>query len=169
VIPTGSSFSLVTEQKICASSAKVGDSFNASLAKEVVTPSGVVIPAGTSATGEVVSTAGKNSTMRVALKSIDFDGHSYPVSSDVTFADMQTMKIKPKGGSASRILAGAGIGALIGRMMGGSAKSTIIGAAGGAAAGGVVAAKSVHYDQCVPQGGQIIAHLAQPLRVQVGD
>jgi hypothetical protein len=54
-------------------------------------------------------------------------------------------------------------------MMGGSAKSTIIGAAGGAAAGGVVAAKSVHYDQCVPQGGQIIAHLAQPLRVQVGD
>jgi hypothetical protein len=169
VIPTGASFSLVSQQKICASSAKAGDTFSASLAKDVVSPSGVVIPAGTSATGEVISKANKDSRMRVALKSIDFDGHSYPVSSDVTFTDMESVKIQPKGGSTSRVLAGAGIGAILGRVMGGNAKSTIIGAAGGAAAGAVVANQSVRYDQCLPDGGQIIAHLAQPLRVQLGD
>ncbi len=169
VIPVGSSLSLVTNAQICTSSARVGDHFSARLVKDVVAPSGLVIPAGTSATGEIVSLPGNDSRMRVGIQSIDFDGRSYPVGSQVSYTDVQSVKVQPSGGSASRVIAGAGIGAILGRIVGGNARSTIAGAAVGAAGGAVLASRSVRYDQCVPSGGQIVAHLTQPLRVNVGD
>ncbi|MEO7367057.1 MAG: hypothetical protein ABIZ36_03820 [Gemmatimonadaceae bacterium] len=169
VIPVGSSLSLVTNAQICTSSARVGDRFSARLVKDLVAPSGLVIPAGTIATGEIVSLPGNDSRMRVGIQSIDFDGRSYPVGSQVSYTDVQRMKVQSSGGSVSRVVAGAGIGAILGRVIGGNARSTIAGAAAGAAGGAVLASRSVRYDQCVPSGGQIIAHLTQPLRVNVGE
>ena len=169
VIPSGSSLSLVTDSRICTSSAKVGDRFNARLTKQVVGPSGVMIPEGNLATGEIISLPGDDSRMRVSIRSIEYNGRSYAVGSQTSYTDMQSVKMQPAGGSASRVLAGAGIGAIIGRVIGGNTRSTMIGAAGGAVAGGVIANRSVKYDQCVPSGGQIIAHLTQPLRVDLGE
>ena len=169
VIPAGSSLSLLTDQKICTSSAKVGDRFDARLVKEIVGPSGVVIPAGTSATGEIRSLPNNDSRMSVAIQSIDFGGRSYPVGSQVTYTEMEKVRIQPAGSTTSRVLAGAGIGAILGRVLGGNSRSTIIGAAGGAAAGAVIANRGVRYDECVPNGGQIVARLTQPLKVQLGE
>ena len=169
MIPAGSSMSLVTNQKICVSSAKVGDTFNARLAKEIVGPSGMLIPEGSTATGEVIALPGDDSRLRVAIRSIDYNGRSYPVGSQTSYTDMQRVKVQSAGGSTSRVLAGAGIGAIIGRVIGKDARSTMIGAAGGAVAGGVIASRNVQYDQCVPSGGQIVAHLTQPLTVQLGE
>lgn len=169
VIPVGSSLSLVTNAQICTSSARVGDRFSARLVKDVIAPSGLVIPAGTSATGEIISLPGNDSRMRVGIQSIDFDGRSYPVGSQVSYTDVQSVKVQSSGGSASRVIAGASIGAILGRVVGGNARSTIAGAAVGAAGGAVLASRAVRYDQCVPSGGQIIAHLTQPLRVNAGD
>ena len=125
MIPAGASLSLVTDEKICTSSAKVGDRFNARLTKQLVGPSGVMIPEGSSAIGEVIALPGDDTRMSVAIRSIDYNGRSYPVGSQTSYTDMQRVKVQPAGGSTSRILAGAGIGAIIGRVVGKDTRSTI--------------------------------------------
>lgn len=126
-----------------------------------------------SATGD---TATRGTDQSVAMMTTPTTVQSSPAPAQqtaaapvVSYTDVQSVKVQSSGGSSSRVIAGAGIGAILGRVIGGNAKSTIAGAAVGAAGGAVLANRSVRYDQCVPSGGQIIAHLTQPLRVNVGE
>jgi glycine zipper 2TM protein len=165
MVPTGSSLDLASNQKICTNTSKVGQQFETRLTKSVVGPDGVLIPEGTLATGRVASIGKSDPGIAVDISSLTFGGRTYPVGSQVIYTEVDRVQTSSRA-TGGKIVAGAGLGALLGRMIGGDTKSTVIGAVGGAAAGGVLAnAGTTQYAHCVPNGGQIVARLTEPLRL----
>jgi glycine zipper 2TM protein len=165
MVPTGSSLDLVSSRKLCTNTSKVGEQFETRLTKNVMGPDGVLIPEGTLATGRVASIGPSDPGIAIDISSLTFGGRTYPVGSQVIYTEVDRVQTSSRA-TGGKIVAGAGLGALLGRMIGGDTKSTVIGAVGGAAAGGVLAnAGTTQYAHCVPSGGQIVARLTEPLRV----
>jgi hypothetical protein len=165
MVPTGSSLDLASSRKLCTNTSKVGQQFETRLTKDVMGPDGVLIPEGTVATGQIASIGKSDPGIAINISSLTFAGRTYPVGSQVIYTEVDRVQTSSNG-SAGKIVAGAGLGALLGRVIGGDTKSTVIGAVGGAAAGGVLAnAGSTQYAHCVPSGGQIVARLTEPLRL----
>ncbi|MGH9419447.1 MAG: glycine zipper 2TM domain-containing protein [Thermoanaerobaculia bacterium] len=165
LVPTGSSLDLASNQKVCTNTSKVGQQFETRLTKDVMGPDGVLIPEGTVATGRIASIGKSDPGIAINISSLTYGGRTYPVGSEVIYTEVDRVQTSSRG-SAGKIVAGAGLGALLGRMIGGDTKSTVIGAVGGAAAGGVLAnAGTTRYAHCVPSGGQIVARLTAPLRL----
>jgi hypothetical protein len=132
-----------------------------------------VIPAGASAVVEITSLkrserANDNIEIGLRVASITFNGKTYPVNSEVSYAQVE--RVRGESNTAGNAVKGAAIGAVLGQILGHRTKSTIIrrrslvlrlGAAVGAA--------NAKVDGCVPSGGRITVRLTQPLVVQVGD
>lgn len=168
LIPVGSDIHLTSDERVCSSTSKIGDTFTSRVSEDMVGPLGVVIPKGATATGEVFSKQNDSRTnsdadVGIRIQSLTFGGHTYPITSLVTSSDVH--RAHRSHASAGKVIAGAGIGAVLGRVAGGSTKSTIIGAVGGAAAGAVVANRTAKSEHCIPDGGRITARLTEPLRV----
>jgi uncharacterized protein YcfJ len=100
------------------------------------------------------------------VRSIAFNGTTYPVNSTVTAAQVEKVRNGDASNDGKKVAAGAIIGAIAGQIFGHHTKSTVIGAATGAAAGAVVAGVTGKYDGCVPNGGRISLKLTQPMVVQ---
>lgn len=172
ILPAGSELSLEASRRICTGTSSVGDEFSARLAQDIVGPLGTVIPEGSIANGEVSSltkTKGEKHAIGLRIESITVDGTTYPVSSQVTYTQVDRVRARSRGGSAGKTAAGAGIGALLGHVVGGNTQSVVIGAAGGAVAGAVTSARSRGFDECVPDGGRITAELTRPLKVRLSE
>jgi hypothetical protein len=170
-IASGSEISLYSGQRVCTNTYAVGDRFTASVAESVQGSNGVAIPAGATAVIEVTSlkrseNANDNITMEFVVRSIAFNGTTYPVSSTVTSAQVDKVRNGDASNDARKVATGAVIGAIAGQIFGHHTKSTVIGAATGAAAGAVVAGATGKYDGCVPNGGRISLKLNQPMQVQ---
>ena len=167
VLPAGSELEFEVDQQICSAN---GSDFNATLAESVVRANGTVIPDGAAARGAIVSLASANSTAapQLRIESLTFDGNTYAVATRVTRADMKKIRTK-SGSSATKVVAGAGIGAAAGGILGRDAKAAVIGAAGGAIAGAIAGRSGGTYARCVPNGGHIVAELTEPLRIPLGD
>jgi len=141
------------------------------VAESVQGTNGVAIPAGATAVIEVTSlkrseNANDNITMEFVVRSIAFNGTTYPVSSTVTSAQVDKVRNGDASNDVRKVATGAVIGAIAGQIFGHHTKSTVIGAATGAAAGAVVAGATGKYDGCVPNGGRISLKLNQPMQVQ---
>jgi hypothetical protein len=166
-IPAGRELALASDQRVCASMSRVGDTFDAHVAEDVVGPIGVVIPKGAIAHARVVANKGD---VDIDIESLSFAQHDYSVESLVTYTEM--VKVGYKSHRATRNAAtGAGLGAVVGGVAGRDIKSAVIGAAGGAVAG-VLASRSTgstKRDQCIPAGGEITARLVAPLKVALID
>ena len=170
-IASGSEISLYSGQRVCTNTYSVGDRFTASVAESVQGSNGVAIPAGATAVIEVTSlkrseNANDNITMEFVVRSIAFNGTTYPVSSTVTTAQVEKVRNGDASNDVKKVATGAIIGAIAGQIFGHKTKSTVIGAATGAAAGAVVAGATGKYDGCVPNGGRISLKLTQPMMVQ---
>ena len=171
MIASGSEISLYSGQRVCTNTYAVGDRFTASVAESVQGSNGVAIPAGATAVIEVTAlkrseNANDNITMEFVVRSIAFNGTTYPVSSTVTSAQVDKVRNGDASNDARKVATGAVIGAIAGQIFGHHTKSTVIGAATGAAAGAVVAGATGKYDGCVPNGGRISLKLTQPMTVQ---
>ena len=171
MIASGSEISLYSGQRVCTNTYAVGDRFTASVAESVQGSNGVAIPAGATAVIEVTSlkrseNANDNITMEFVVRSIAFNGTTYPVTSTVTSAQVDKVRNGDASNDAKKVATGAIIGAIAGQIFGHHTKSTVIGAATGAAAGAVVAGATGKYDGCVPNGGRISLKLTQPMQVQ---
>jgi hypothetical protein len=171
MIASGSEISLYSGQRVCTNTYAVGDRFTASVAESVQGTNGVAIPAGATAVIEVTSlkrseNANDNITMEFVVRSIAFNGTTYPVSSTVTSAQVDKVRNGDASNDVRKVATGAVIGAIAGQIFGHHTKSTVIGAATGAAAGAVVAGATGKYDGCVPNGGRISLKLNQPMQVQ---
>ena len=81
VISSGAPLALFTNQKVCSS----GGTFRAVVSHTVRGSNGVVIPAGAQATAEITSVDKWGAGISVRLKSVRFDGNSYPVSSRTAY------------------------------------------------------------------------------------
>lgn len=171
MIAGGSEISLYSGQRVCTNTYAVGDRFTASVAESVQGSNGVSIPAGATAVIEVTSAkrsenANDDITFEFVVRSIAFNGKTYPVSSTITYAQVDKVRDGSTSNDAKKVATGAVIGAIAGQIFGKKTKSTVIGAATGAAAGAVVAGVTGKYDGCVPSGGRISLTLSEPMVVQ---
>jgi hypothetical protein len=172
VIAAGTSLALSTGQRVCTNTNTVGDRITATLAEAVTGSNGVVIPAGATAVLEVTSLgrseqAGENMNIGLVVRSITYEGKSYPVNGQITSA--QTERVRGSDNNdAAKVAGGAVVGAILGRVMSGHSKTkgTVIGAATGAAAGAVIANQTAKYDACIPSGGRVAVRLDSPMSVQ---
>ena len=160
LLPAGSELVLASDQRVCASMSRVGDTFTTHIAEDVVGPIGVVIPKGTVATAQISSV--KND-LDVNVGSLTLAGHTYSIDSDVTYTEVE--KVRRKTRSARPVLVGTGLGAAVGGVMGRDVKAAVIGAAGGALAGAIAATQVTRADRCVPAGGRINTKLSEPLKI----
>ncbi|HYN81951.1 MAG TPA: hypothetical protein VES88_10650 [Gemmatimonadaceae bacterium] len=169
-VSAGSEMSLYSGQRVCTNTNSVGDRFTAQIADPVMGSNGVVIPAGSSAVVEITTlkrSERSNDNIEIGLRveSITFNGKTYPVTSEVSYAQVERVRGESKVGSDA--IKGAAIGAVLGQIIGRRTKSTVIGAAGGAAVGAAVGAANSKVEGCVPSGGRITLRLTQPLVVQL--
>lgn len=172
VVVAGSEFTLTSGQRICTNTNRVGDRFTAQLAEPVMGDNGAVIPVGATLVGEVSTLsrsdgAGDNIEIGLRVESVAFGGKTYPISTEVTYAQVDKVRAESRGDDVKKVATGAAIGAVLGQIFGGKTKSTVIGAAGGAAAGAVMAGRNANYNGCVPDGGKITVRLTRPLTIQV--
>lgn len=171
MIAGGSEIALYSGQRVCTNTYAVGDRFTATVAESVHGSNGASIPAGATAVIEVTSVKRSNNAnddiaFEFVVRSITFNGKTYPVSSTVTYAQVDKVRDASTSDDARKVATGAVIGAIAGQIIGKRTKSTVIGAATGAAAGAVVAGVTAKYDGCVPSGGRISLTLSEPMVVQ---
>jgi hypothetical protein len=169
-IGVGSTFSLASQQRVCTQSNRPGDRFVATLTNPVTGTNGAVIPAGSSIVLEVVAMdAGTNNGadggMRLAVRTVDFGGNSYPVSGDVyTSGELERTRIMSDPNSdKKKVIGGAIVGGILGQVIGHNTKGTVIGAAAGAATGAVAAKATQKYESCLPVGGPLRMTLSSAL------
>ncbi len=171
-IPAGATLNLAAGSKVCTNTNHVGDRFNASLTNAVTGSNGAVIPAGATAVVEVTDlkrseNANDNVIMGFRVVSVNFGGHTYPISATTVSADVSKVKNQPKSKDVQKVVGGAAIGAIAGLILGHSTKATVIGGAVGAAAGAGAAAATANYEGCVNSGSRITATLSQATQVNI--
>ena len=171
-IPAGSTLNLVSGSKICTNTNRVGERFSATLTSAVSGSNGAVIPAGATATVEVTElkrseNSNDNVVMGFRVVSVNFGGHTYPVSATTTYAQVSKVKNQPKGKDVQKVVGGAAIGAIAGQILGKSTKATVIGGAVGAAAGAGAAAATANYEGCVNSGARLTATLNSSTQVNI--
>lgn len=171
-IPAGATLNLASGSKICTNTSKVGERFNATVTNAVVGSNGAVIPAGATATVEVTElkrseNVNDNVVMGFRVVSVNFGGHTYPVSATTTDAQVSKVRNQPKSKDVQKVVGGAAIGAIAGQILGKSTKATVIGGAVGAAAGAGAAAATANYEGCVNSGGRITATLNSSTQVNI--
>jgi hypothetical protein len=174
VVSSGSEISLSAGQRICTNTNSIGDKFTAEIANPVMGANGTVIPVGATAVVEITSLhkserSGDNIEIGLRVESITYGGKSYPVTSEVTYAQVDRVRAESNGDAAKKVVTGAAIGAVLGQILGHRTKSTVIGAGAGAAAGAVIANRNADYDGCVPTGGRITIRLTAPLTIQLSE
>jgi hypothetical protein len=174
VVSSGSEISLAAGQRICTNTNSVGDKFTAQIADPVMGANGTVIPVGATAVVSITSLhrsekAGDEIEIGLRVESIAYGGKTYPVSSEVTYAQVDKVRAESGGETARKVATGAAIGAVLGQILGRKTKSTVIGAGAGAAAGAVIANRNADYDGCVPSGGRITIRLTEPLTIQASE
>jgi len=170
-VSVGSSMSFYSGQKVCTNTNAVGDRFTAQIAEPVQGSNGAVIPAGATAVVEITTLhrsqrSSDNIEIGLRVASITFNGKTYPVVSEVSYAQVE--KVRGESNTTGDAIKGAAIGAVLGQILGHRTKSTVIGAVGGAAAGAAIGAANAKVDGCVPSGGRITVKLTQPLVIQTG-
>jgi hypothetical protein len=171
-IPAGATLNLAAGSKVCTNTNHVGDRFNATLTNAVVGSNGAVIPSGATAVIEVTDlkrseNANDNVVMGFRVVSVNFGGHTYPISATTSYADVSKVKNQPKSKDVQKVVGGAAIGAIAGQILGHSTKATVIGGAVGAAAGAGAAAATANYEGCVNSGSRITATLNSSTQVNI--
>ncbi|HMI44222.1 MAG TPA: hypothetical protein VK516_11385 [Gemmatimonadaceae bacterium] len=171
-IPAGAELNLASGSKICTNTNHVGERFNATVSNAVAGSNGAMIPAGAVASVEVTElkrseNANDNVVMGFRVVSVTYGGHTYPVSANTTYAQVNKVKNQPKSKDVQKVVGGAAIGAIAGQILGKSTKATVIGAAAGGAAGAAAAAATSNYEGCVYSGGRITATLNSSTQVNI--
>jgi hypothetical protein len=163
VVPAGTSITVSLGSAVGSKLSKSGDTFNGTVAKDVVVGNTVVIPKGSNVSGTVVDAKalGKfagGAELQLRLDSIAVKGSDMPVQ-----ADLRTFSAKGKG-KRTAVLAGGGaaLGGLIGGLAGGG-KGAAIGLAAGGGAGAGGAALTGNKDIVLPAESAVSFSLTQPL------
>jgi hypothetical protein len=169
-IPAGTSIALTSNSRVCTNTNHVGETVTAAVARSVTGSNGAVIPAGASVALEITELKRSENmndkiVMSFRVKSISFGGRTYPVTAQVSSAQVDRVKNQPSSKDVQKVATGAAVGAIVGQVLGKSTKSTIIGGAVGAAAGAGAAAATANYEGCIPTGGNITIALDNSVQV----
>jgi hypothetical protein len=139
-VPAGTSIQVALGSTISSETANAGDSWHGKVTNDVVTNGKVVIPAGSSVSGTVVSSVeakrGSRAMLDLAVRNVTVNGRSQAVSAGAEEVIAGSTRARNLGAIAG----GAAAGALIGKAVGDGKNGAVGGLIGGAAATGVVAA-----------------------------
>lgn len=163
-VSVGSELALLAGQRVCTYASRVGDEFAVLLAEPVAGSNGSVIPKGAVAVAQIASLKTKKAGIGLRISSITFAGKTYPVTSRVTYAEVEKIRMKRRT-NVRTVAVGTGAGAVLGGVIGGGPGSAVLGAAGGALAGAAAGTRTVRYGGCIPERGQITALLTEPLSI----
>jgi hypothetical protein len=140
-VPKGTHISVRVGQEISSGTAKVGDRFDASLARDLVGGGKIIAKVGAPVRGKV--TLAKSSgrlhapgQLSVRLTSVHVEGKTLPISTSSYHLEGKSHTKS----NATKIGGGAALGAVIGGIAGGGKGAAIGAGAGGAAGTGVAAA-----------------------------
>jgi hypothetical protein len=173
-LESGTAIEATTQRTISSRNDKAGETFTASVSSDVKDSRGrVVIPAGSTLNLTITELQPANDKSKadgriiVRVSSVTAGGETYPVSASIT---SMAHSLKGRGVGATEVEktgAGAVIGGIAGRILGGDSKGTIIGAVVGGAAGAAVAVETANRDVVVPEGTPIVVTLNGPLTVAI--
>jgi hypothetical protein len=174
VITAGMNIAVHSPTRVCTNTQHPGDHVDAIVADAVTGSEGAAIPAGATASVEIVeSQYGQNDgdkvrlTLRVA--SVTFGGRTYDLAgADIVAPPVTKVRRQSTGAQVGKVATGAAIGAVVGKVVGKSNGATVAGGAVGAAAGGIVAKETADYDGCIAADAKLVAKLTQDVRVRVG-
>jgi len=166
-VPAGTRILIRMVDSIDSTKQKTGDRFTASLETNLQAEDTVVAPRGSTLYGRLAqaSSAGRmsgSSELTLELTDIVINGTAYPLLTS-------TYEVKGKGeggGTAKKVVGGAGLGALIGGIAGGG-KGAGIGAAAGAATGTAVAGAKKGQQLQIPSETLLEFRLQQPVSLPV--
>jgi hypothetical protein len=167
-VPAGTRILVRMIDSVDSSKQKAGYRFTATLETNLQAEDMVVAPRGTTVYGRLAaaSSAGRmagSSQLTLELTDIVINGTAYPLLTS-------TYAIEGKGeGSktATKVIGGAGLGALIGAIAGGG-KGAGIGVLAGAAAGTALSAAKKGEQISIPSESLLEFRLAQPVTLPVG-
>jgi hypothetical protein len=171
-LKSGTTIDVTTSRTITSRSDEAGQTLMTTVDADVKNSSGrVVIPAGSSVALLITeiepakTKSAKDGTLTLQVGNVSVGGRSYPLAAEVT-AVSHTLKGRGvTAGEVEKVAAGAAIGAVAGRVIGGDSKGTIIGAAVGTAGGAIVANETASRDVVVAAGSPIELTLTGPLTV----
>ena len=163
-----------TERTISSGTDKAGELFTASVSGDVTDGHGqVVIPAGSIVNLTITELQAANDKgqsdglITVQVTSVTVGDQTYPVSANIT-SMAHTLKGRGVGtAEVEKTAAGAVLGGIAGRVIGGNKKGTIIGAVVGGAAGAAIAVQTANRDVVVAAGTPIVVTLNEPVTVAV--
>lgn len=156
-----------TNSGICSLANRPGDRIVATLGREIVSPDGARLPAGTPILVEM-ATPSMPGDFSFRVKAVQVNGELIPIDGTVVASGETTSRRVSKGGDQGKVVSGAIAGAILGRILGGGTKGAVIGAAGGAAAGTVAAARNSETERCLPEGATLTVTLSAPLVLAPG-
>lgn len=169
-VPEGKNITVSLNEPISSKTANVGDSFTATVKKDVQTREHpeVIIPAGSVVTGEVVEVQKAKQLKGQAKLVVKFNelkltsGKSIPIVASIGAEGQDTTKR-----SVGAIAGGAAAGAVLGKIIGKDTKDAAIGAVAGAAIGTGVVLGLDNKDVTLPAGTDLILNVDQTLDVPV--
>lgn len=164
-IPAGTLIQLRTSEAVSSKRAQPGQPVQFTVIRDVTYGGVLAIPRGATVRGVVADArpAGQlagNPELALQLTSLDLEGKTYPVQSDL-------FKVKgpnKAGYTAGNIAGGAVLGAIIGGIAGGGSGAAI-GAGVGAGAGTAASAATRGPNAWIPPEAQVSFHLSAPLTV----
>jgi hypothetical protein len=167
VLPAGTEIAIQTNEAIDSKTARVGQTFPAQVAQDVMSPSGqVLIPKSSEASLVIkqVSSGGTvgNSELALDLNSINVGGRPYRVASEAVTRSGEGIGKNKR--TAEMVGGGAALGTLLGAIAGGG-KGAAIGAAAGAATGGTAQVLTKGKEVNVPAETVLKFKLDAPLRL----
>jgi hypothetical protein len=166
VVPTGTAITVSLGSPIGSKLSQAGQTFDGSVAKEVMVHERVAIPKGATISGTVTDAKplGKfagGAVLQVRLDSIRLNGVDVPVQSA-----LRTFTAKGKGKRTAVMTGGgAALGGIIGALAGGG-KGAAIGAAAGGGAGAGGAAFTGNKDIVLPAESAVSFELSEPLEIK---
>ncbi len=167
-LSSGTSVLLESRSEVSSRRNHAGDRIVATAGAEVVDAGGdTVIPRGATFVGRVTALApaphpDEPGLLHVSFSEVRICDRTYPVHGQVTYLGTTTRGRGVTAGTAAKVGAGAVIGGVAGRLIGGNTTGTVIGAVAGGAGGAVVAHATRTMDIVLPAGAEIRLRLTEP-------
>ena len=134
VIPAGTSVGLTLDSRACSDANRPGDKLVAHTTEAVTATNGAVFPAGSAVVIEVATVAHgsspDSSAITFRVKTITANDKTRPVAADiVATGPVEKNRVDTKSADKKKVVAGAILGAIVGRVAGGhGATGTVVGA-----------------------------------------
>ncbi len=167
-VPGGTAIVVALSSPLSSKTAKIGDTFGATVASNVVANGQIAVPAGTRVSGKVVQVvSGSRSIGAVPALGLEFDqlelddGQVVPIT-----GTLNEQGASEKVQDSAKIVGGAAAGAVIGHQVHTNSGGTIVGGLLGGAIGALVA-RNTGSEVQLAAGSQLTLNTADPFTIMV--